>query len=181
MTPLVLPLLPQSMAKNCPPVPVYQKKFLDSYFAIRPLLLAKSLGCQTSRFMRWDQYDVTAVGSSLLLVREFHGGWVVLRVGTVIDELLYLSEHNPGLGLLIAILVHCFARNFAFVLCPCLLSKKIFFMILLSSCPPFGKDEKIPKNINIIQPIMLHLALLLASWSSDTSLIDLRLRIYRFI
>ena len=44
MTPLVLPLLPQSMAKNGPPVLVYQKKFLDSHFAIRPLLLAKSLG-----------------------------------------------------------------------------------------------------------------------------------------
>ena len=54
-------------------------------------------------------------------------------------------------------------------------------MILLSSCLPFGKDEKIPKNINIIQPVMLQLALLLASWSFDASLVNLRLRIYRLI
>ena len=97
----------------------------------------------------------------------------------LIDELLCLSEHNPRLGLVIAILVHCFARNFASVLCPCLLSQKINFMILLSSCPPVGKDGKRPKNTNLIQPIMLQPALLLASWSSD--LTDLRLRIYRFI
>ena len=44
MTPLVLPLLPQSMAKDGPPVLVYQKKLLDSHFAIRPLPLAKTLG-----------------------------------------------------------------------------------------------------------------------------------------
>lgn len=144
MTPLVLPLLPQSMAKNCPPVLVYQKKFLDGYFAIRPLLLAKSLGCQASGFMRWDQYDVTAVGRSLLLVWEFHGRWVVLRVGTLINELLYLSEHNPRLGLVIAILVHCFAGNFASVLCPCLPSKKKFYdsPFVLSSVRRRRKNTK---------------------------------------
>ena len=83
------------------------------------------------------------------------------------NELLYLSEHNPRLSLVITILVHCFVRNLASVLYLCLLRKKKF-MILFSSCPPFGKDKR-PKNTYTTQPIMPHFALLLSRFS-DTSL-----------
>lgn len=95
--------------------------------------------------------------SSLFLVREFYARWVVLWAGILTNKLLYLSEYNPRLGLVITILVYCFARNLASVLYPCLLSKKII-MIPFSSCPPFGKDI-----------IMLYFALLLP-WFSDSSL-----------